>query len=262
MEKISIQSTYTQVSLYARLSGPVSPKKPAAGDAAEGAPAAASASAENAADPGNGEIGRSKDGDTFTLSLEARTLRISESITIESGEGASAARATGSAGEAGKSDKTGTAGKPSEPERLTGSGLVSALMDALETIAETTGQGKPAGADGKHRPHFPRLSDTDDVADQVLSRLDQDHAAKGGSKDDFAAELKKRLGDWKSSASAKITVAYQEFRSEVHMKVSAGVDAWLAQGATGSGSPNGTAAGASAGDASGTAAGAGSAGPA
>ena len=34
MEKISIQSTYTQVSLYARLSGPTAAKKPGADNAA------------------------------------------------------------------------------------------------------------------------------------------------------------------------------------------------------------------------------------
>ena len=83
------------------------------------------------------------------------------------------------------------------------------------------------------------------MANQVLSRLDQDHAGKGGSKEDFAAEIKKRLGDWKSASATKVTVEYQEFRSEVHMKVSTGLDAWLGQGASGDSAPaSDTAAGA------------------
>lgn len=229
MEKISLQSTYTRVSLYARLSGPVNAKKAAdPGDAPTDQTAGNTAGAVAEADGlKSGECARSKDGDTFTLSIEARTLQISKTITIEttgSGDGADAA------GAAGQSQQPG--GK----DRLTG--MVSSLMDALKTMG---------GKNGKHRHHFPHLSDPEDVANKILDRLDKDYAEKGGSKTDFAAEIKKKLADWKASgSSSRTTVEYQEFRSDVHMQLTSGLDSWAkGENPAGTDAATGTGAGAS-----------------
>jgi hypothetical protein len=194
MEKISIRQTYTQVSLYARISSTEGGKK-------NGINGSAIPDDGKACAPKGNECGRSKDGDTFTLSIEARTLQVSQTITIETDD---AAGGTGRAGEA---------------ERITG-GFVNALLDAMDK------------ADGKHRKprhHFPELTGPEDVASKVLEQLNRDHAEKGGTRLDFADAVKKRLADWKPSAG-RVSLEYQEFRSQVNMTISGALDAWAAAG--------------------------------
>jgi hypothetical protein len=209
MEKISIQSTYTQVSLYARLSGPASARKN--GGTENAPPDQAAGALAHTADTKGGECARSKDGDTFSLSIEARTLQISQSITIENS----------GAEEGANADAAEQSKQPTGTDTFKTGGLVNALMDALKTIS---------GKGDKHRPHFPGLSGPSDVANALLDQLDKLHAEKGGSKADFAAEIKKRLAGWKQAGSStRVTVEYQEFRSEVRMQLTSGLDAW-AQG--------------------------------
>ena len=192
MEKISIRQTYTQVSLYARISSTEGGKK-------QGIAGSAAPKDGNACPPKSDECARSKDGDTFTLSIEARTLQVSQTITIETNDAA------------GKTSRDG------EAERL-GGGFVNALLDAMDK------------ADGKHRKprhQFPELTGPEDLASKVLEQLNRDHAEKGGTRLDFADAVKKRLADWNPSA-ARVSVEYQEFRSQVKMTISGGLDAWAA----------------------------------
>ncbi|MDQ3003216.1 MAG: hypothetical protein M3Y08_18395 [Fibrobacterota bacterium] len=194
MEKISIRQTYTQVSLYARISTTEGTKK-------NGVAGGAAPNDGNACPPKGDECARSKDGDTFTLSIEARSLQVSQTITIET------------------DDAAGKSGRNGEAERL-GGGFVNALLDAMDK------------ADGKHRKprhQFPELTDPEDVASKVLEQLNRDHADQGGTRLDFADAVKKRLADWKPSA-ARISVEYQEFRSQVNMAISGGLDAWASEG--------------------------------
>ncbi|MEO7427724.1 MAG: hypothetical protein ABI036_21250 [Fibrobacteria bacterium] len=171
MEKISIQTTYTRISIYARYSGAASAKNGGANAGGE---------AETGKSGKSLECGRSKDGDTFSLSIEARTIRISESYEVSGGE-------------------------------------------ALQAIS---GPHAKQGKDDRHRHHFLSLENPGDVAENLLEQITRRHATQGGSKADAAADIKKRLADWKPAAG-KATVEYLEFRSQVHMRLSQGLDAWV-----------------------------------
>ncbi len=236
MEKISIQSTFTQVSLYARYTAANSAKKNGAAGASDSANAAGAwkTAAEQSGAAGNGAAkgiacGQSKDGDTFSLSIEASMLQISETYTV-TGDATGTDGVADTGASVGNAATNGAAttnadGKAADPERLTGGGLVHALMDALKSISGKNGATGAKGANAKHHHHFPQLADAQDVADNLMRQIDGRYAAQGGSKADFAAEIKTRLADWKPN-TGKVTVAYQEFRSEVHLKLTQGLDAW------------------------------------
>jgi hypothetical protein len=229
MEKISYTASYTRISLYAQVSSATSAKK-AQGANASGTDAAAADGAplEIGNDKG-GRCQRNKDGDTFTLSIEAESIQVSGSYMVDgSGGGApSLEDLMKQQGEAGKSgdaaakthalDLAGT-GAADGSDDISG-GFVKALLDAMEKMANR----------GHHkRGHgFPQLGDSQDVADKLLRHMREQHAEKGGSKAEFADDIKQRLDAWKPSSS-RMAVEYREFRSEVHMKLTAGLDAWAA----------------------------------
>jgi hypothetical protein len=231
MEKISFQASYTRISLYAQVSAASAAKK-----AQNGAPVPddGAASADGGA---GGHCQRNKDGDTFTLSVEAQSIRISGTMIVDDSgnmpEGLDAHDAQKSLQAYGKKDKAALAsalakaGGGDDLDRLSGAGFVNAFLDAMDKAS------KGRGHHG-HHPHFPRLSDPQDVADTLMGHLDQQHAEQGGSRADFADKIKQRLAGWNPSASSasssRVTVEYSEFRSEVHMKMTAGLDAWAAAG--------------------------------
>ena len=228
MEKISYTASYTRISLYAQASSSTAKK-------AQDANASASdgAAAETGADK-LGHCQRSKDGDTFTLSIEARTVQISETyLSEDAGQaGKSLEDLIRQRDGAGKPDASGTAGshaldlvglgdaEDSDAADGLSGGFVKALLDAMEKKAAKKGH-------RGHGRHAPQLGDSQDVADKLLEHLRQQYAEKGGSKADFAGDIKQRLEAWKPS-SQRVAVEYQEFRSEVRMKLTMGLDSWAA----------------------------------
>ncbi|GEM_PF-4890310 len=250
MEKISYSASYTRISLYAQMSTSTAAKKPQ-GASADGAAALA-------ADDKGKNCQRNKDGDTFTLSIEAQSYRISGTMMVEDGTDAQQAledmlgrdgkslkdvkdpqaAKPDSSGKNGKAlkniaaDAAQSAGADEGTVDMTGAGFVQALMDALEKVAGKSGK----GGHYKHHHHYAELGDSQDVADKLIDHLKQQHAEQGGSMTNFADEVKKRLAEMQPAGS-RTTMEYQEFRSEVHMKLTMGLDAWVAGNspATGSG---------------------------
>lgn len=211
MEKISIQSTYTKVSLYAKLTvGTGSVPNPQ--DSVKPALPAPKVGDDGACADGSRTVSSSRDGDIFSLSFEARAIQVTRSVTIETADDASGF------------------GTPGESERLSSGGRVEALMDMLDALAERRAQGHSGRRHG--HAHYPRLGDADDVAATMLDHWARELAERGGSRRDFADELRGRLDKWKSAGSesvSRVSVEVREFRSEVSLKVSAGLDDWSAE---------------------------------
>lgn len=209
MEKISIQSTSYRISLYAKGTVGVTGNaaKPQNGAGKSALPHADPKSADDGAG-GSKPVARSQDGDTFTFSVEARTIQVARSLTLES------------------SDPAGF-GSRAESDRLTSDGKVKALMDLLDQMADHRAQGHARG--GHRGPHFPQLGDPEDVATRMLDHWGREHAERGGSRRDFADILRGRLDKWTSGgaeSSSRTTMVVREFRAEVSIKVSAGIEAW------------------------------------
>lgn len=196
MDKITIRSSYAQAGLYARS---------AAGDSKPSTetpkPSAAPAAAGGGA--------RSADGDTFTLSVHARAIRITSTVTVEAREDA------------------GRRSRPGEAERFSAGGRVEALLEFLDRASDRGVPERP----GRRRAHFPELGDPEDLAARMLDHWAREHAERGCPRGEFAEELRGRLDRWRTgSASVTRTVSIEvvEFRAEVSLKVSAGIDAWAA----------------------------------
>jgi len=87
--------------------------------------------------------------------------------------------------------------------------------------------GRPKTDDG-HHPGFPRLADPEDVAARIAESWDQEFAAAGGLRRDFAASARKRLRHWAAATDGEgLPMTFEErFRSEVAKKISARLDAW------------------------------------
>jgi hypothetical protein len=199
MEKLTIRSTYTQVDFYARLSlegASARAKGPGAGPLPN--PGARTLlKADDGAVPGQAPApadARSADGDTFTLSVEARAVQVTESITIETEDAGAAPD--------GACLPSGPSGPPGRPH-----------------------------AYGRH-PGYPRLADPEDVAARIAETWDQEHKARGGSRRDFAAATRARLDHWKSGGqgASRIRIEHEEFRSEVAIRLSARLEQWLNAG--------------------------------
>jgi hypothetical protein len=193
MEKLTIRSTYTQVDLYARLSLQGPGKAQGAG---------ARLQADDGAAPGKAPAvpdARNADGDTFTLSVEARAVQVTESITIET---------EGPAGPAG--DAACLPSGPSEP---------SPAPDL------------PHGHGRRHHG-YPRLADPEDVAARIAEAWDQEHKARGGSRQAFAAAARARLAHWKAGdhGAPRMQVEHEEFRSEVAIRIEARLEQWANAG--------------------------------
>lgn len=229
MEKISYTASYTRISIYAQVSSSTAAKKAqdANASATDGAPV------ENGKDK-IGHCQRSKDGDTFTLSIEAQTVQISGTYVSDASGGRQSLedfiKQRNGTGKSAESDKAATshaldlaglgAAEVSDTAEDLSGGFVRALLDAMEMMEAKKGH-------RGHRHSYPQLGDPQDVAENLLKQLGQQYAEKGGSKADFADDVKQRPDAWKPS-SQRVTVEYQEFRSEVRMKLTSGLDSWAA----------------------------------
>lgn len=91
MEKFTLRTAYTEVDLRARLvfQGPPGRSQGAASRLPADDGAASSSAAPSSAASGDAATARNADGDTFTLSVEAKVVRVEESLTVgtESGCG-------------------------------------------------------------------------------------------------------------------------------------------------------------------------------
>ncbi len=87
---------------------------------------------------------------------------------------------------------------------------------------------RPRPDDG-HLPLFPRLADPEDVAARIAESWDQEFAAAGGLRRDFAAGARTRLRHWATARDrGGLPMTFEaRFRSEVAKRVSARLDAWL-----------------------------------
>ena len=146
-------------------------------------------------------LARSADGDTFTLSVEARVIQVTESVTIES---------------------DGDCARPGEADRLARHGQVEGLMEALD---RSHGHGRRHG--------YPRLADAEDVASRIAEDWDREFAARGGSRRDFAEALRQRLDRWRDAGSGarRMTLEHSEFHSEVAVRITERLGSWAEDGA-------------------------------
>jgi hypothetical protein len=248
MEKINFQATYTKISIYASATSGARKAGAAgdAGDAGEKAGKAVGDSAEKSVDEkgGHGSAGtcqRNKDGDTFTLSIEAQSIQISGTLILDD-----SGKAVSASGRNAKETAKLLSGRIADDGKAAGDGkdaqgigadylkgldlpsdirLVNAFLDAMQKSRAEDGHGSHG-----RRHHFPELGDPQDVADRLIGQLGREHAEKGGSRAELADGVRRRLSDWEPSAT-KVAVEYREFRSEVHMKMTSGLDAWVASGA-------------------------------
>lgn len=88
---------------------------------------------------------------------------------------------------------------------------------------------RPRPDDG---PVFPRLADPEDVAARIAESWDQEFAAAGGLRRDFAASARTRLRHWALARDGGgLPMTFEaRFRSEVAKRVSARLDAWMRPG--------------------------------
>lgn len=235
MEKISFQATYTRISVYASsASGAGKPvDKAGTGDVPD--PSGGGKECHGPAQKGSARTCQfSKDGDTFTLSIEARSIRISGTTIIDdSGKALSGPDRNVKDARNLPSETSAWNGKDAEilgAEYLEGMGLpsdarlVNAFLDAMRKSGGEEGYGRQG-----RRHHFPRLGDSEDLADRLMEHLGRQHAEKGGSRAEMADDARRRLQGWETSAS-KVAMEYREFRGEARMKMDFGLDAWVASG--------------------------------
>jgi hypothetical protein len=98
-----------------------------------------------------------------------------------------------------------------------------------DTACKTRRHAAHYKSDGGHPPGFPRLSDPEDVASRIAESWDQEFAAKGGPRLDFAASVRIRLRHWAAAMDGEgLPMSFEaRFRYEVASKVSARLDAWM-----------------------------------
>ena len=155
MESFSMTAYSAQLRMY---SGSADPPKPKLRDT----------SSETSFEPRSHSCDfKNKDGDSFSLSLEARIVQIS----ISSSDDGAASGDQGTKGLEG----SGALSKVSEEDRLFGSGMVKALMEVLGEILKHEGDNRDKGEEDKarqaespnfrshghkHRHHHRRMDDS------------------------------------------------------------------------------------------------------
>lgn len=225
MEKISFQATYTRISIYASSASGAGKAVDKAGTGKAPDPSDGGKDGHGSVQQGSVQQGsagayqRNKDGDTFTLSIEARSIQISGTLIIDdSGKALSDASAwKGRDAETFGAEYLEGLGLPSDAR------MVNAFLDAMRKYREGGD-----GHDGRGRQHhFPRLGDAEDLAERLLEHLGRQQAETGGSRAELADGVRRRLNDWATPAS-KAAVEFREFRGEVRMKMNYGLDAWVA----------------------------------
>ncbi len=220
MESISIQSYSAQLRIY---SGSTDPPKPKLSDPSSGT---SSNTASRSSDLQN------QDGDSFTMSLEARIIQISMTRSDDgaqiSGKGI------------GRTQGTDSHENESQSGGVFGSGLVKALMQALGGFLGNDGASatdKTAAVESdsipEHEHHtHPRKSpmgNPEDVASKVLQHLQLEHAERGGSLQTFVDGIQKRMENRRNDRNSKAD-ASGSFRSQVDSLITSGLTAWAQTG--------------------------------
>ena len=147
-----------------------------------------------AAAPKGGERARSKDGDTFVLSAEARAMQAGRAAEIAIPVSGNAATLSAGDGKAG-------ARRHVFPQ-------LSDPQDVADRLVE--------GLDKEY-------------AAQRASEGGREAASKAG----FAEGIRKRLDGWNAAPATGATEAFLEFRGEVHWNLASALDAWAASDAHG-----------------------------
>ncbi len=220
MESISIQAYSAQLRIY---SSSTDPPKPKLVDPSSGT---SSNTASRSSDLQN------QDGDSFTMSLEARIIQISMTRSDDgaqiSGKGIS--RTQGMDSQENESQSGG----------VFGSGLVKALMQALGGLlgndgASATDKAVPVASDGipehKHHRHSRtgHMGNPEEVASKVLQHLQLEHAERGGSLQTFVDDIQKRMENRRNDRNSTAD-ASGSFRSEVDSLITSGLNAWAQTG--------------------------------
>jgi hypothetical protein len=219
MENISIQSYSAQLRIYSRSADPPKPKLP---DTSSGTSSEASSRSCDF---------QSKDGDTFSMSLEARIVQISMS---RSDDGAQLGQG------ADDSQGSGALGSDSQSGGTSKNGLLKTLMQALGGFLGNDGAGatdtvealEPGSARGqgpKHPHRHHPMGNPEDVASKVLQHLQQEHAEKGGSLQAFVDQIQKRMENRREAGSGK-TDGSSDFRAQVDSLITSGLTAWAQTG--------------------------------
>lgn len=208
MEKFTIRSTYSEVRLYARWTAYAPPG--GSGEAKVPARPDDSGNPANAQSAPKAATARNADGDTFTLSIEARAIQVSESISIENRTGGA---------KPSRAESPGPLSRAEAVARLQ-EGRLQALLEALDRRHDQ----------GERRHGYPRLADAGDVAARAAEEWERDYAERAGSRREFAAGLREKLERWTAGhtddrdTGAELRV----FRSEVAMRIDARLEDWAA----------------------------------
>jgi hypothetical protein len=148
--------------------------------------------------PEKGVTARSPDGDTFTLSIEARAIQVTETVSI------------------GTERSEGMAAGAPEASRA---GRLEALLAALDR--------KPGEGHRRHR--YPGLTDAADVAARAAEDWDREFAGRQVSRGEFAAGIRAGLDCWAARPDTRSrSTEFRVFRSEVAVEIRARLDRWAA----------------------------------
>lgn len=245
MENISIQSYSAQLRVY---SGSVGPPQgePTTSQFTGSNPASKgdsiSASLTSVSLKANDTVSRSSDGDSFSLSLEARIVQISMTRS---------------------DDGVNLDNSNSESKNATfGSGLVKTLMqtmssllgkddagnlslernssststensESVNTIPNQTRSQRLGQSHGKHHRHdhsqMNPMGNPEDVASKVLQQLQQEHSQKGGSLQTFVDTIQKRMEN-RRTVTSNMSDGSSEFRTQVDTLITSGLTAWSQRG--------------------------------
>ncbi|GEM_PF-3730958 len=244
MENISISSYSAQLRIYSGAAGPPKPKLAQTSSGTSSEPASDLSLGSQAGSAAGACDVKNKDGDSFSLSLEARIVQISMTRSDDGVQDWSGKDAGGSQGDASKS--SGAQAVDSQSGGSFGSGLVKALMqavglmgkDAASATGQTNGQGADDGASnpealrsggGRHRHHHPHMGNPEDVASKVLQHLQQEHASKGGDLQAFVDQVQKRMENRKGSSGGN-SDGSADFRNQVDSLITSGLTAWAQTG--------------------------------
>jgi hypothetical protein len=223
MENLSIKSYSAQLRIY---SGSTDPPKPKLSDTSSGT---SSNPASRWSDL------QSPDGDSFTMSLEARIIQIS---MTHSDDGAPIAGKG-----VNRMQGNGSQENDSQSGGVFGSGLVKTLMQALggflgndgaKAVDNTNASDPVAISDHRNRYSAQmrhHMGNPEDVASRVLQHLQLEHAERGGSLQVFVDDIHKRMENRRDVNSSK-TDGTSSFRIQVDTLITSSLTAWSQAGGT------------------------------
>jgi hypothetical protein len=205
MENFSIKSYSAQLRIYSGSSDPPKAKL-------------SETSSNPASESSKDSSGmQSRDGDSFSLSLEARIVQISM-----------------------KRSDDGAKISNERMDGASGSGMVKTLMQALGGFLGNDGvnainESKPLdvkalqGRSGRGYPSYHPMGNPEDVASQVLQHLQAEHAEKGGALQAFIDVIQKRM-EHRKETSASRSDGSSEFRLQVDTMITSSLTEWARTG--------------------------------